>query len=146
MSNLSFSKAFAVVALCLAFSLAAFGQAGTSRISGSITDANGAVLEGAKVTVTNEATGVSVTQVTTAGGVFSFASIPPGNYTIMVEQSGFKKSVRKSTKVEVDSPLSVTIAMEIGDVAEVVTVQSDAIEVQTNTATIGNVVDQRTIE
>jgi hypothetical protein len=126
--------------------LAAFAQGGTTRISGSVTDANGAVLEGAKVTVTNEATGVSVTQVTTAGGLFSFASILPGNYTITVEQAGFKKAVRKSTKVEVDSPLAITVAMEIGDVAETVTVQSDAIEVQTNTATIGNVVDQRTIE
>jgi hypothetical protein len=146
MSNQSFSKTLTAFALCLAFCLMATGQSGTSRISGSVTDANGAVLEGAKVTVTNEATGVSVTQVTTAGGLFSFASIPPGNYTITVEQTGFKKSVRTGTKVEVDSPLAVTIPLEIGDVAEIVTVQAEAVGIQTNTATIGNVVDQRTIE
>lgn len=139
-------KTSLVIPMLLILAATAFSQGGTSRVSGSVTDSNGAVLEGAKVTVTNEATGVAVTQVTTSGGLFSFASIPPGNYTIEVEQSGFKKVIRKATKVEVDTPLAVKIAMEIGDVTESVTVQADAIEVQSNTAVIGNVVDQRTIE
>jgi hypothetical protein len=146
MKNVRFFRAFVLFCLVLPSASTAFAQAGTSRISGSVTDKNGAVVEGSKVTVTNEATGVAVTQVTTSGGLFSFASIPPGTYTITVEQSGFKKVVRTGTKVEVDSPLAISIPMEIGDVAETVTVVGNAVEVQSNTATIGNVVDQRTIE
>ncbi len=124
----------------------AFAQSGTSRLTGVVTDSNGASLEGAKVTATNEATGVSVTQVTTSGGIYSFASIMPGKYTVTVEQSGFKKNVRTNNIVQVDTPSSVDIVLQVGNVSETVTVQADGIAVQPNTATIGNVVDQRTIE
>ncbi len=124
----------------------AFAQGGTSRLTGVVTDSNGAALEGAKVTATNEATGVSVTQVTTSGGIYSFASINPGKYTVTVEQSGFKKNVRTNNIVQVDTPSSVDIVLQVGNVSETVTVQADGIAVQPNTATIGNVVDQRTIE
>ncbi len=69
-------------------------QGGTSRLTGIVSDANGATIGGAKVSATNEATGVTVTQITTSGGVYSFASIAPGKYTIIVEQSGFSKPLR----------------------------------------------------
>lgn len=128
----------------LAVAIAA--QAGTSRVSGVVTDSNGGTIEGAKVSATNEATGVAITQITTSGGAYSFASIPPGRYTITVEQTGFKRSVRTKNIIEVDTPANVDMVMEAGDFSETVTVQADGIAVQPNTATIGNVVDQRTIE
>ena len=124
----------------------ALAQGGTSRLSGVVSDANGASLGGAKVSATNEATGVTVTQITTSGGIFSFASILPGRYTLTVEQAGFKKNIRTKNIVEVDTPSNVDLIMEIGNVSESVTVQADAITVQTNTATLGNVVDHRTLE
>lgn len=134
----------AVCLLSLAISLSA--QGGTSRVSGTISDSNGALLGGAKVTVTSEATGVSSTQVTTSGGAYSFASIIPGKYSITVEQAGFKKIVRTGNVVQTDTPLNVDISLGVGNVSETVTVQSEGIEVQTNTATLGNVVDHRTLE
>ncbi len=127
-------------------SYVAAAQGGTSRLTGVVTDSNGATLGGAKVSAANEATGVTQTQVTTSGGVYSFASILPGRYTITVELSGFKKNVRTKNVVEVDTPANVDMVMEIGNVTETVTVQADGIAVQPNTATIGNVIDQRTIE
>lgn len=141
-----FLRTIVVFALLVSTSVLMFAQEGTSRLSGTVTDANGGVIEGAKVTVTNEGTGVSSTQVTTSGGLFTFASLFPGKYTVTVEQTGFKKNVRTNNAVEVNTPLNVDIVLEAGNVAEVVTVQAEGITVQPNTATIGNVVDQRTIE
>ncbi len=139
-------RTFVLFSIVFVFANLAFAQGGTSRLSGVVSDANGATLGGAKVAATNEATGVSVTQITTSGGIFSFASIPPGRYTLTVEQSGFKKNIRTKNIVEVDTPSNVDLVMEIGNVSESVTVQADAITVQTNTATLGNVVDHRTLE
>src|SRR6266478_6134311 len=91
---------FLLISISLFVSTAA-AQGGTSRLSGAITDSTGASIAGAKVSATNEATGVTETQVTTAGGSYSFASILPGVYTITVEQRGFQKNVRTKNVVEV---------------------------------------------
>lgn len=139
-------RIFGVIFIVVIAAVSALGQSGTSRLSGTVADSNGAPIEGAKVTATNEATGVSQTQVTTSGGIYSFASILPGRYTIEVEQSGFKKSVLTNNSVQVDTPTSINIVLEVGNVAETVTVTAEGTTVQTNTATLGNVVEQRTIE
>lgn len=141
-----FLRTIVVFSLVFTSSVLLFAQEGTSRLSGTVTDTNGGTIEGAKVTLKNEGTGVSSTQMTTSGGLFTFASLFPGQYTITVEQSGFKKSVRTNNVVQVNTPLNVDIVLDAGNVAEVVTVQAEGITVQPNTATIGNVVDQRTIE
>jgi len=128
----------------LALSLNA--QTGTSRITGTVSDVNGSITEGAKVTLANEATGVSSTQITNANGVFAFNALPVGKYTITVEQTGFKKAVKTGNVLEIDTPINVDLILEIGSVEETVTVQAEGVTVQSNTATIGNVVDQKTIE
>src|SRR5438874_13333197 len=125
---------FLLICLSLLVAIGA-AQGGTSRLSGTVTDSTGATLGGARVRATNEATGVTVTQVTTSGGVYSFASISPGTYTITVEQTGFKKNVRTKNVVQVDTPANVDIVLEVGNVSETITVQADAVSVQTNTAT-----------
>src|SRR5436190_1379051 len=63
-----------------------------------------------------------------------------------IKDGGFNKNVRTKNIVEVDTPANVDIVMEVGNVSETITVQADAISVQTNTATLGNVVDHRTLE
>jgi hypothetical protein len=121
-------------------------QSSTSRILGRVVDAKQASVAGATVTVTNEATAVTQTQTTTESGVFAFDSLPVGNYTITVEQSGFKKYQRTGNNVEVNTPLNVDVVMEVGQVSEVVTVQGGEEQLQTANATIGNVVEQKAIE
>jgi hypothetical protein len=98
------------------------------------------------VTATHEATGISQTQNTTEAGVYAFDSLPVGNYTVTVEQTGFKKFQKTGNVLEVNTPLTVEIVMEVGQVSEVVTVQGGAEQLQTANATIGNVVDQKAIE
>ncbi|MBA3321056.1 MAG: carboxypeptidase regulatory-like domain-containing protein [Pyrinomonadaceae bacterium] len=135
-----------LLALSLSVSLAASAQSSTSRISGTVTDTSGAVVPGATVTAKNEATGVTQTQVTTDAGLYSFPSLGIGVYTITGERSGFKTLQQTGNALEVDTPLTVDLALEVGQVSEVVTVQGGAEQLQTANATIGNVVEQKAIE
>src|SRR5215813_11568307 len=124
----------------------AFAQTGTSRIIGRVFDTKQASIPGATVIVTNEATGFTQTQNTTDAGVFAFDSLPVGDYTLTVEQNGFKKFQRTANHLEVNTPLSIDVSMEVGQVSEVVTVQGGTEQLQTANATIGNVVEQKAIE
>ncbi len=137
---------FYLTMICLLFVSICLAQTGTSRITGTVYDSNNQVVAGASVTATNEATGVSYTQATTSDGVFAFTSLPVGVYTINVEQTGFKKTSKTGNVLEVSTPLNTDIILETGEISETVTVQATAETVQTNTATIGNVVDQKSIE
>src|SRR2546426_6311448 len=130
----------------LVLSLAVIAQTGTSNITGTVRDTNGAVVAGATVTAKNEATGVTSTQTTTESGLYSFASLPVGNYTITVEKQGFKTLQKTNNALQVGEPLTVDGALEIGQVSETVTVSGGTEQLQTANATIGNVVEQKAIE
>lgn len=125
---------------------AIFAQTGTSGITGSVRDTTGAIVPGATVTALNEATGVSQSQTTTESGLYAFASLPVGAYTVTVEKQGFKKYQKTNNALTVGTPLSVDAVMEVGQVSEVVTVQGGTEQLQTTNATIGNVVEQKAIE
>lgn len=126
--------------------LNAVAQTSTSRITGRVADAKQASIAGASVTITNEATGVSQTQTTTDAGLYAFEALPVGVYTVTVEQNGFKKFQKTGNHLEVNNPLTVDVALEIGQVSEVVTVQGGPEQLQTANATLGNVVEQKAIE
>ncbi len=121
-------------------------QTGTSSISGTVTDPKGALVPAAMVTARNEATGVTYTQTTTDAGIYSFPSLPVGSYTISVEHPGYKTYQRTNNVLQVNTPLTVDATMEVGQVSELVNVQSGAEQIQTSNATIGNVVEQKAIE
>ena len=121
-------------------------QTGTSRLSGTVTDASGAVVPGAKVTAKNEATGVTYTQTTTDAGLYSFAGLPVGSYAITVEMAGFKTVNKTGNVLEAGTPLGVDVSLAVGQTTDVVTVEGGYEKVQTNNATIGNVVEQKAIE
>ena len=126
--------------------ISGLAQTGTSRITGTVVDSTGAVVSGATVTATNEATGVSQTQTTTDSGLYAFGVLPVGTYTITVERTGFKKFQQTNNVLEVNTPLTVDVVMEVGQVTEVVNVQGGAEQIQTANAAIGNVVERQAIE
>jgi hypothetical protein len=132
--------------LLIVLCITATAQTGTSNISGTVKDTNGAVVPGAAVTAKNEATGVTSTQTTTDSGLYSFASLPVGNYTITIEKQGFKTLQKTNNPLQVGEPLVVDGALEIGQVSETVTVTGGQEQLQTANATIGNVVEQKAIE
>src|SRR5438552_6993299 len=138
-----------VVLCCLMVLLAAlpnpsFGQArDTASLFGTITDAQGAVVTGARVTVTNTATGLSRSSTTDGSGGFVFPLLPVGSYNLTVEQAGFRKYERRNILLQANENVSVSAALEVGNVQETVTVEATAAQVDTRSATLQNTVDSK---
>ncbi len=115
-------------------------QSGTSSISGSVVDPQNNLVAGATVTLSNADKNFVRTQTVGADGNFSFPVIPPGQYQIEVEAKGFKKALVTNIGALVAKPTTVTVTLEVGDVAETVTVSSGGGEVLINKedGTLGN--------
>ena len=115
-------------------------QTDTSSITGTVTDAQGAVLGGATVTLSNADTGFTRTVQSNDNGVYSFPAVPPDTYSIEVEKTGFKKSVQTNVIAPVGKPVESNVRLEIGNVAETVTVTTNSVDslINTQDATIGN--------
>jgi Carboxypeptidase regulatory-like domain len=129
--------------LVLALALLACGRllAGVAAsISGTVTDSTGAVISGALVTATNVDTGVATTQSANAEGFYSFQSLPLGNYTLSVQQSGFKGYSQTGLIVDVNSALVVDVKLELGATNERVIVSSTALHVDTESTEMGEVI------
>src|SRR5688500_5758097 len=135
--------------LLLTFGLVAIasGQGTTSRVTGTVQDANGASVPGALVTLTNEATSVSFTTETSESGTYSFDLVQVGKYTLTFEKQGFKKFISTANPVNVYTPATINVTLETGGLTESVTVQAGAEQVQTSTSgNIGSTIDQHTLE
>jgi hypothetical protein len=133
-----------LVFLC-ALPIAALAQVGGS-IDGTITDPNGSVVPGAKITATQTATGYSVTVETTQAGVYNFPQLPTGPYTITVKQAGFKTFVRAGIEVRVGLNETLDFKLELGTVQQTVQVRSSAPVLETVNATRGTGVSVQTLD
>jgi Carboxypeptidase regulatory-like domain len=123
----------------------AFAQEFRGSISGRVTEASGAAVPGATVTITNTATNTSTTATTNGSGDYVGLFLNPGRYAVAVEVQGFKKAVRQGIEVRVGDKLAVDLSLEVGDVADTVNISSDAPLLETNTASAGQVIDRRRI-
>jgi len=116
-------------------------QTSTGNIVGTVTDTTGAVLPGAAVTLTNAGTSERRATTSDAAGNYQFVNLIPGNYRLEVESRGFKRYDREAIRVEVESSLRIDARMEVGDVAETLTVSAETPLLQTQTATVGQLVE-----
>ncbi len=134
-----------VFMLLAAASLAAQTFRGT--ILGTVTDAQGAVVAGAKVTVKNAGTGLERTTETGASGDYSFPELPLGTYTVTVIHAGFHTSVTNGVAVDVDSERRVDAAMKPGEVSTKVEVAADEIPlVETSSNTLGGTIQAERLQ
>ncbi|MFZ0427573.1 MAG: TonB-dependent receptor, partial [Acidobacteriota bacterium] len=117
-----------VLSLCATYVLAQ-GTFGTIR--GRVQDTTGGVIPGAAVTIFDEETGISRSQVTTDLGTFNFPNLRIGSYRIEVELTGFKKYVREGVQVSANSVSEAKVVLEVGQLNEVVTVAGGTDLVQT---------------
>jgi hypothetical protein len=152
MSNLSSPRQFAALstALILIILLAStFVQAqttiSTGSIVGSVTDATGAVVSGAKVVITNKGTSQAITLTTTSSGSFASGALTPGEYTVRIEGQGFKTS-EESVVVQVNTTTSANVQLAVGQSSQVVEVQASEIAVNTEQATVQGVLTSEQIE
>jgi hypothetical protein len=130
--------------------LAAIGlsaQTFRGTILGTVTDASGAVLSGAKVTVKNLGTGLERTTETSADGSYSLPELPIGTYTVSVTQAGFQTAVTTGVEVDVASERRVDAAMKAGQVSTRVEVSADTLPlVETTNNTLGGVLTQNDVK
>ncbi len=118
-----------------------YGQAVNGTLLGTVTDASGATVPGAKVSITEQNTGVGRSAVTTSAGYYAFSDLPPGVYTVTVEQQGFKKAVRQNVEVLVNSTMRVDQQLQTGDVTETVSVTAEAPLLQTDRSDTGRKIE-----
>ena len=137
--------AFAVVAVLLPGTVLA--QSVTGRISGSVRDSSRAIVPGAAVTVTNVATQIVRTAETDRDGFYVVTNLPPGEYEVAVELTGFKTFLTRGHVLVADGRLTVDATLEAGQVSETVTVAATAGEtVNTTSGEIARVVDGEQVQ
>ncbi|MFN0086402.1 MAG: TonB-dependent receptor domain-containing protein [Blastocatellia bacterium] len=134
-----------VMTVMLCASTALRAQEARGSISGKVRDAGQAIVPGASVKITNSAMGTTVSVTTNDAGFFQVPLLLPGVYQVTVESKGFKKYVRDGIQVRVNDSLELDLTLEVGDVGETVTVTGDAPPLETTTASMGQVIDQRRI-
>jgi hypothetical protein len=115
-------------------------SATTGAITGTITDATGAVVKGATLTLTHAATGSVLKATSDAGGRFVFPAVTPGEYSLKAEAKGFRTGVTNGLVVEVNLSVNAELKLEVGAPSEVVEVTASSMtEVQTQDASVGEV-------
>ncbi len=134
-----------VLALC-AWGITAHAQNITGSISGVVRDPTGGVVPGATVRATNRGTSAVFRAVANAEGQYAIRTIPIGVYDLWVEAAGFKKFETTGVRVQVDEVARVDAELSVGATGESVTVVGEVVTVDTESATLKNVVDQRRIE
>ena len=135
---------FALVAL-LSFSCTVFSQEATGRIIGIVTDQTGAVIVGAKITITNTATQVSRETVSDPNGNYQILALPLGTYRITAEQQGFKKIVSDEKNLQINQVLRVDPVLQVGASNETIEVSVQSSTVETVNPTLGASVTSRPI-
>jgi hypothetical protein len=108
-----------------------------------VTDSNGAIIPGAKITVTNTGTNKSVTVVATDDGIFSISSLEPVVYSVSAEAANFKKTVVSNVKVDTASIQTVNVVLEAGNIAETVNIDSSGELINTESGTAGSTITER---
>jgi hypothetical protein len=122
-----------LLSLALLLAVSAFAQ-NTGSLSGIVQDQNGGALAGAKVTVSDSAKGFQLETKTNSEGTFSFSTVPPGTYTVTVEATGFKKTVKSGIILNIaDRQSTGAITLEIGGVENTVEVTADAAQLLVKT-------------
>ena len=131
------------LSLLISASLSLYGQSTFGSISGSVTDTSGAIVTDAKVTLTNLGTSEKRTQSSGSDGLFTFVNLFPGQYRIDVEKQGFKHFVRADISVQVQQDTHIVSQLQVGEVSQVVEVTAETPLLQTESSSLGQVVEQR---
>lgn len=113
---------------------------------GNVTDKSDAAVSLAEITITNEQTGAIRTVSASDTGVFQFATLTPGTYTVGIKSNGFRPYLRRGVIVAANSTARVDVALELGAVSDQITVEASALTLQTEGAEVRREVDKATLE
>jgi hypothetical protein len=125
---------------------AVIGQTNKGGISGTVSDANGAQIAGATVTITNLGTGQKVTVTTGESGAFSVQSLDPVTYSLAVEARGFKKALIEPVKVDTAAVATANVTLETGSISEQVMITADAALINNDSGATSQTITSRQIQ
>ena len=135
-----------VVGFCwVLFARPALAQVDQGTITGVVTDSSGKLVPGAKVTLHDVDTGLDLTDKTNGQGAYTFSPVKIGNYTVTAEAAGFEVTTQENLHLDIQQRLFVSIALKVGKVSESVVVTEAPPALQTDTSSVGQVVDTESI-
>jgi hypothetical protein len=153
--SLNFNRALRSAGMLLTFALAitfllsstlllAQTNVGNGSIQGSVTDPSGAVVSGAKITITEKSKGVASVRTSDSKGSYTSGSLIPGVYSVRVEAPGFKTTEVPVT-VQVDNTATANVKLEVGQTSQVVEVEASSVQVNTEQPTVQGVITENQI-
>src|SRR5579883_2871206 len=132
----------ASVVILMVSALYALGQATIfSQISGVVKDSTGLPISGAKVQVTQTNTSLTRSAVTTTDRVYTIPNLPVGPYTLRVDKEGFSPFVQTGIVLEVNTNPEINVTLTVGSLQQQIEVQANAAMVETQTTSVGQVID-----
>src|SRR5438034_4592612 len=135
----------AVLASLLAMAGTLRAQTATGQITGTVKDTSGAVMAGAKVTLTNPQTNQTRETTTSAAGDYVFPLLPVGVYSVTAEQQGFRASKRSDITLNVAQIIRIDLELAVGEVTQTIDVQATTAAIDSETAAVGATVTQRQV-
>jgi len=145
MNQLKTRRCLAELVVVLALSLTGFAQVERSAITGTVTDAKGAAIPDAIVRVTEESTNQTITLQTDSAGEYEASNLTPGAYTVQVEKAGFTSQVNKGFVIQVFQTARLDVVLNVGTVSESVQVTSALPLLQSENASVGQVISTQAI-
>src|SRR5262245_9389113 len=139
-------KIIAAAVLVLLSAGAGIAQFDAGQISGFVRDASGSVIPGVSVVAKNQGNGAQHNTITNETGYYVFPSLPVGTYSILAELPGFKKFVKTEVNLNSAAKISVDAELVVGDISDVIEVQSATNQVQAETAQVGRTIESREIQ
>src|SRR6266576_3914952 len=140
------SRACLLLALFLAlFSSYAWPQTQLATIFGTITDATGAAISGAQVTILNQSTGLKRDAPTDSTGQYHIAGLPTGTYSVRVEKEGFQSQVREGIALTSASEIVMNLSLSVGDLKQQLTVSADVPTIDNTTSTVSGLLPEQSL-
>ena len=137
---------FAGLALSLAWLVPMAYPQASSQITGQVTDATGAVVPGAEISVSNLETGAERSGSSGEQGSYTIPALPPGTYSVAVTKEGFRSVVREGVRLEVNQTGRIDFQLEVGSVVDTIEVSEAAPLIESDTSSIGQVIETKAID
>jgi hypothetical protein len=131
--------------LYLSLAVAAMGQGDQGTITGVVQDSSGAVIPGAKITITDTDTGLAFQRTANGSGNYIFSPLKIGNYTLSASAPGFQTTSQENVHLDIQQRLNIVLTLKPGAASESVTVSAEAPLEQTQDAAVGQVISAQTI-
>src|SRR5260370_2787200 len=131
--------------LATIFGSAAFAQVDTGAVSGVVSDSTGAVIRGARIQIVQESTNIHLDLTTNASGFYAAPALHPGQYDITASLEGFRAEKRTGSDLRVQDRLEINFQLQVGAATSEITVTAAAPLLESETSSLGQVMEQKTI-